>query len=187
MPKTWCMWDCGRIHSLFLYSPKPFDEASAFPSPPTADLNTALGLLSNPEIDSSHCLDPFTAIATPTPARDEGVTRLGQAQLSRLEVRFPPPSTLHATPATALLVWGASQAVQSTSILPPISLWTPFADTSRLVRNHRYLLEGSMCPHVALSLSFLSSLSHSLTQTMHHLSLPLPVVPDLVSRVKVVN
>lgn len=35
-----------------------------------------------------HC--SLSAIATPPAARDEGVTRLGQSQLSHLEVRFPP-------------------------------------------------------------------------------------------------
>lgn len=44
----------------------------------------------------------LSAIATPPAARDEGVTRLGQSQLSHLEVRFPPQrSTPSSTPCAA--------------------------------------------------------------------------------------
>lgn len=44
----------------------------------------------------------LSALATPPAARDEGVTRLGQSQLSHLEVRFPPQrSTPSSTPCAA--------------------------------------------------------------------------------------
>lgn len=44
----------------------------------------------------------LSAVATPPAARDEGVTRLGQSQLSHLEVRFPPQrSTPSSTPRAA--------------------------------------------------------------------------------------
>lgn len=44
----------------------------------------------------------LSPVATPPAARDEGVTRLGQSQLSHLEVRFPPQrSTPSSTPCAA--------------------------------------------------------------------------------------
>lgn len=68
------------------------------PSSPLRRPQTSLSLESSPW---SRYLS-LSAIATPPAARDEGVTRLGQSQLSHLEVRFPPQrSTPSSTPCAA--------------------------------------------------------------------------------------
>lgn len=104
------------VDSFFLHPTRPV-RLSTKPQLSTLPPSVGPHHLSDTARHRSPSLDPvpgachlsLSAIATPPAARDEGVTRLGQSQLSHLEVRFPPQrstqtsSTPTAQPSTTAL------------------------------------------------------------------------------------